>query len=229
MRIEVWSDVVCPFCFIGKRRLERALDRFPHAADVEVVWRSFQLDPSIPEGTVTPTLPLLAAKYGRSEDDMRRMQDGVEEMAAGEGLEYHLADTLSGSTLLAHELLHHATSQGLGDAATERLMRAYFTENRDVFTLDALVVLAGEVGLDEDEARAVLTDRRYRDSVQADLAAARDVGVTGVPFFVVDRRYALAGAHPAEMLLRLLERAWSERVLAAAPSAGSEGATGPTT
>jgi len=153
MQVEVWSDVVCPWCYIGKRKLETALSRFPHADQVEVVWRSFQLDPSVPEGHTEPTLPALAAKYGRSVEEMARMQRRVEEMAAAEGLQYHLAEGTSGNTLLAHQLLHLATEHGLGGAMKERLLHAYFEEQRSVFDVEALVPLAVEVGLHEAEVR----------------------------------------------------------------------------
>jgi predicted DsbA family dithiol-disulfide isomerase len=210
MQIEVWSDVVCPWCYIGKRRLETALERFPHRDQVEVVWRSFQLDPSIPEGETFPTLPALAAKYGRSVEEMRAMQAHVEEVAAGEGLEYHLADGVSGNTLLAHELLHLAAGQGKGPEMKERLLHAHFEEGRSVFDVDSLVPLAAEVGLDEAEVRAALADRRYLPAVREDAATAQALGATGVPFFVVDRRYGAAGAQPAELLLQILERAWAD-------------------
>jgi predicted DsbA family dithiol-disulfide isomerase len=210
VQIEVWSDVVCPWCYIGKRRLETALERFPHRDRVEVVWRSFQLDPTIPEGETFPTLPALAAKYGRSTEEMRAMQARVEETAAGEGLAYHLAEGVSGNTLLAHELLHLAAEHGLAGALKERLLHAYFEENRPVFDVDSLVPLAVEVGLDEAEARAVLGDRRYLAAVREDAATAQALGATGVPFFVVDRRYGAAGAQPAEVLLQLLVRAWAD-------------------
>jgi len=124
MQIEVWSDVVCPWCYIGKRRLETALERFPHRDEVEVVWRSFQLDPSVPEGETFPTLTTLAAKYGRPVEEMRAMQARVEEMAAGEGLDYHLADGVSGNTLPAHQLLHLAAEHGKGPEMKERLLHA---------------------------------------------------------------------------------------------------------
>src|SRR4051812_15937902 len=130
VQIEVWSDVMCPWCYIGKRRLETALERFPHRDDVDVVWRSFQLDPTVPEGQTHATLPELARKYGRSEDDMRAMQAHVEEIAAGEGLTYHLADGVSGNTHLAHELLHLAAERGLGEVAKERLLHAHFEQAR---------------------------------------------------------------------------------------------------
>ena len=210
MQVEVWSDVVCPWCYIGKRKLETALSRFAHADEVEVVWRSFQLDPSIPEGHTEATLPALAAKYGRSVEEMAQMQRRVEEVAAGEGLEYHLAQGISGNTLLAHQLIHLAAEHGLGGAMKERLLHAHFTEQRSVFDLDALVQLAVEVGLDADEARAALTDRRYLAAVHEDIETARALGATGVPFFVVDRKYGAAGAQPAELLLQILERAWAE-------------------
>jgi predicted DsbA family dithiol-disulfide isomerase len=210
MQIEVWSDVVCPWCYIGKRRLETALERFPHRDEVEVVWRSFQLDPSIPEGDTHPTLPALAAKYGTSEEGMRANMARVEQVAADEGLEYRLADGSSGNTSLAHELLHHAAEHGRQGELKERLLHAHFTEARSVFDLDSLVELAAEVGLDVDEARAALTERRHRAAVVQDAALAQAFGATGVPFFVVDRTYGASGAQPADLLLQILERAWAE-------------------
>jgi predicted DsbA family dithiol-disulfide isomerase len=210
MQVEVWSDVVCPWCYIGKRKLETALSLFPHADQVEVVWRSFQLDPSLPEGYTEPTLPALAAKYGRSVEEMAQLQRRVEDVAAGEGLEYHLADGVSGNSLLAHQLIHLAAEHGLGGAMKERLLHGYFEEQRSVFDVDSLVPLAVEVGLDEAEVRAALNDRRHLSAVHEDIDTARALGATGVPFFVVDRTYGAAGAQPAEQLLQLLERAWSD-------------------
>jgi predicted DsbA family dithiol-disulfide isomerase len=210
MRVEVWSDVVCPWCYIGKRRLEAALERFPHRDEVEVVWRSFQLDPSIPEGETHPTLLALAARYGASVEQMRANMTRVEQVAADEGLEYHLAEGISGNTSLAHELLHHAAGDGRQADLKERLLHAHFTEGRSVFDVDSLVALAAEVGLDADEARAALTARRHRAAVAEDAATAQLLGATGVPFFVVDRKYGAAGAQPAELLLQILERAWAD-------------------
>ncbi len=210
MQVEVWSDVVCPWCYIGKRRLESALEQFPHRDQVEVVWRSFQLDPSVPEGETHPTLPALAAKYGRPVEEMRGMMAHVEQVAAGEGLEYHLADATSGNTLLAHELLHLAAEHGKRNELKELLLHAYFEQGRSVFDVDSLVPFAVEVGLDEAEVRAALADRRYLAAVREDGATAQALGATGVPFFVVDRKYGAAGAQPAELLLQILERAWTE-------------------
>jgi predicted DsbA family dithiol-disulfide isomerase len=210
MQVEVWSDVVCPWCYIGKRRLETALEQFPHRDQVEVVWRSFQLDPSVPEGETHPTLPALAAKYGRPVEEMHGMMAHVEQVAADEGLQYSLADGVSGNTLLAHELLHLAAEHGKRNELKERLLHAYFEEGRPVFDVDSLVPFAVEIGLEEDEVRAALADRRYLAAVRQDGATGQALGATGVPFFVVDRKYGAAGAQPAELLLQLLERAWAD-------------------
>ena len=210
MQIEVWSDVVCPWCYIGKRRLETALERFPHRDQVEVVWRSFQLDPSIPEGETFAGLPAAAARYGRSVEEWRAMQERIEETAAGEGLHYDLANRVSGNTLRAHELLHLAAERGKGPEMKERLLHAHFEEGRSVFDVDSLVALATEVGLAEDDVRAALADRRYLPAVREDIATAQALGATGVPFFVVDRKYGAAGAQPADLLLQVLERAWGD-------------------
>jgi predicted DsbA family dithiol-disulfide isomerase len=227
VQIEVWSDVVCPWCYIGKRRLETALERFPHRDQVEVTWRSFQLDPTVPEGETHPTLPALAAKYGASVDQMAANMKRVEDVAAAEGLEYHLAEGISGNTVRAHELLHLAAERGLQGAMKERLLHAHFEEGRSVFDVDSLVALGVEVGLDETEIRAALADRRYRAAVDQDAATAQALGATGVPFFVVDRRYGAAGAQPAELLLQVLERAWADaHPLVTVPAAdGCEGDT----
>jgi predicted DsbA family dithiol-disulfide isomerase len=225
VRIEVWSDVVCPWCFIGKRRLETALARFPHRDQVELVWRSFQLDPTAPEGETHQALPALAAKYGRSVEEMRGMQARVEQLAAEEGLRYDLAAGLSGNTLLAHELIHLAGEHGLQAQMKERLLHAHFEEARSVFDVDSLVPLAVEVGLDEAEVRAALGDHRFRHAVHMDVRTAQALGATGVPFFVVDRKYGAAGAQPAELLIELLQRAWADaHPLATVPAAeGCEG------
>lgn len=227
MQVEVWSDVVCPWCYIGKRRLEAALERFPHRDEVEIVWRSFQLDPSVPEGETHPTLPALAAKYGTTQDAMRANMARVEQVALEEGLRYHLADGVSGNTLLAHELLHLAAERGLQGPLKERLLHAHFEEGRSVFDVDALVALGAEVGLDEGEAREALADRRYLAAVHQDAATARALGATGVPFFVVDRTYGAAGAQPADLLLQILERAWAEShplvTVPAADACGDDG------
>ncbi|SDF91342.1 DsbA family oxidoreductase [Klenkia brasiliensis] len=225
MKVEIWSDVVCPWCYIGKRRFETALSRFEHADQVEVVWRSFQLDPSVAEGDVHPTLPALARKYGRSEDEMRQQMTSLDALALREGLHYDLANGVSGNTLLAHQLIHLAAEHGLQDAMKERLLHAHFEQQVSVFDLDSLVGLGAEVGLDADEVRAALTDRRFLPAVREDIATAQALGATGVPFFVVDRTYGAAGAQDPSVLLQLLERAWADShpLATVPPAAGCEG------
>ena len=210
VQIEVWSDVVCPWCYIGKRRLETALERFPHRDQVDVVWRSFQLDPTIPEGETHPSLPALAAKYGRTVEEIRAMQARIEQLAAEEGLTYRLADGVSGNTVLAHELLHLAAERGVQGKLKERLLHAHFQESRPVFSVDDLAPLAVEVGLDEAEVREALADPRFLPAVERDVATAQAFGASGVPFFVVDRTYGAAGAQPADVLLQILEQAWAD-------------------
>ncbi len=206
MKVEIWSDVVCPWCYIGKRRLERALSQFEHADEVEVAWRSFQLNPDTPAGTAVPTLDYLASRFGPQSKDMTGR---VAELAAGEGLDFDFDAALTVNTLDAHRLLHLAAGLGLGDAAKERLLRAYFTEGADLSAAGTLTRLLGEVGLDEERVRAVLAGTEYADAVRADISEARQLGASGVPFFVIDRRYGISGAQPAETFLQALQTAYA--------------------
>ncbi|MDQ4124400.1 MAG: DsbA family oxidoreductase [Actinomycetota bacterium] len=209
MKVEIWSDVVCPWCYIGKVRFELALDAFPHRDDVEVVYRAFELDPTIPRGETRDVVTELAAKKGLSEEQVRRMMAGVEELAAVEGLECHLAEAPAGNTVDAHRLVHLAAERGHAAEMVTRLYRAHFTELRSVFDLDSLVELAAEAGLDADEARRTLEGDAYLDRVRGDEAVARSLGVNGVPFFVIEGTFGVSGAQPAEAFGRALEQAWA--------------------
>ena len=212
MQIQIWSDVVCPWCYVGKRRFERALEGFVHRDQVRIEHRSFQLDPTRPRGETSSRRTMLMSKYRRSAAEVLEMDEKMEALAAAEGLEYHLTDAnLTGNTFDAHQLVQLAATHGLQDAMLERLYRAYFTEERSLFDRESLVTLAGEAGLDTSEARQALEDRRFADAVARDLNEARQLGVTGVPFFVVDGRYAVSGAQPVEVFNQLLTRAWEER------------------
>jgi len=204
LTVEIWSDIVCPWCYVGKRRLESALARFE--PPVEVTWRSFELDPSAPRERDLPAAEHLAAKYGMSVEQARASQAQLTELAAAEGLEYHLDRTRGGNSFDAHRMIHLAAAHGLQDAAKERLMRAYFTEAEPIGDPDTLVRLMGAIGIDEDEARAVLDGDAYADAVRADEQLARQIGIQGVPFFVLDRRYGVSGAQPADVLLEALTR-----------------------
>ena len=214
MKVEIWSDVVCPWCYVGKRRFEAALARFPHAADVEVVWRSFELDAAAPPSDPQPGsyVDRLAAKYGGPRERAQQMIDSMTATAAQEGLDFRFDLARPGNTFDAHRLLHLALAHGRQDALKERLDRATFTEGSPVSEHGALRALAVEVGLPADQVDAVLASDRYADAVRADEAQARAYGIGGVPFFVVDGRYGISGAQPAEVVLQALEQAWSERV-----------------
>jgi predicted DsbA family dithiol-disulfide isomerase len=214
MQVEIWSDVVCPWCYIGKRRFESALRRFEHADDVEVVWRSFELDPGAPrDGSPIDLVDHLAGKYGTDRAGATAMLDRVTEQADGEGLEYHLDRAKRGSSFDAHRLLHAAAAQGKQGAMKERLLRAYFTESVAIADRDELRRLAAEVGVD---AAVLDDDETYAHAVHADVREARELGVTGVPFFAIDRRYGIGGAQDPDTILQALNQAWAER--AASPS-----------
>lgn len=215
MKVEIWSDVVCPWCYIGKRRLEAALDRFAHADQVEVEWRSFELDPHATSVRAAGEGPdhadVLASKYAMSRAQAEAAIGNVTAAAAGEGLDFHLDVSLRANTFDAHRVIHLAAARGIQDAVKERLMRAYFTEGEPVGDRDTLVRLATDAGLDAAEVARVLDTDEHADAVRADEAEARALGISGVPFFVVDRAYGVSGAQPADQLLAVLERAWSER------------------
>lgn len=210
MRIEIWSDVVCPWCYLGKRRFERALASFPRREDVEVIYRSFELDPSAARDVTMPTVELLAGKYAMSAKQAGDTQLQMQQRAALDGLDFHLDGLRSGNTRDAHRLLHFARDRDRQAELVERLHRAYFTEQASIFEHPSLTDLAVDVGLDRGEVTNVLAGEAYADAVEADQATARSLGATGVPFFVIDRRYAISGAQPTEAIADALERAWAD-------------------
>lgn len=213
LKVEIWSDVVCPWCYIGKRRFEAALARFEHRDEVEVLWRSFELDESAaPSDQVTGTYTeRLASKYRTSLADAQRMIDHMTWTAAGEGLDFRFDLARPGNTFDAHRLLHLALDHGLQDRFKERLDRATFSEGCPVSDHAALTELAIEVGLPAEEVDAVLGSDRFAEAVRADEAQARAYGISGVPFFVIDSKYGISGAQPAEVVLQVLDQAWAER------------------
>lgn len=219
MKIEIWSDVVCPWCYVGKRNLEAALADFPHADQVTIEWRSFELDPTTPARVDLSMDEVLERKYGMSPDEAAAANRQMTELAAGVGLEYHLDRVRIGNTFDAHRLIHLAARQGRGGAMKERLLHAYFTEGRSVSDPSGLADLAAEVGLDGERVAAVLASDEYADDVRSDESRAVELGSTGVPFFVLDGRFGVPGAQPADVLLRLLHRAWDSSEESAATTA----------
>ena len=211
LSLQIWSDIVCPWCYVGKRRLEAALARFPHRAAVSVSWRAFELDSSAPAvRDHEPYAQRLARKYGGSAAQAQTMIDRMVGIAKADGLDFDFSRARPGNTFDAHRLLHLAHGRGKQDALKERLFRGYLSEGEAIGDRATLAKLADDVGLDADEVQAVLASDQFAREGRADEAAARAIGVDGVPFFVIADRYAVAGAQPADLLLSALTKAWSE-------------------
>ncbi|MDG4864859.1 DsbA family oxidoreductase [Streptomyces sp. T-3] len=212
MRVEIWSDIACPWCYIGKARFEEGLAAFAHGEQVEVVHRSFELDPNRAKGDTAPVIEMLAKKYGRSIEEATAMEEHVASNARAEGLGYRTEGRDHGNTFDIHRLLHLAKARGRQDELLSLAYRANFAEERSVFDPEVLVALAVEAGLEEAEVRAVLADESaYADDVRADEREAAELGATGVPFFVLDRKYGVSGGQPAEVFTQALQQAWGDR------------------
>lgn len=230
MRVEIWSDIACPWCYVGKARFEKALEAFPHRAQVEVVHRSFELDPGRAKGDIQAVITMLTKKYGMSAAQAQAGEDNLGAQAAAEGLDYRTEGRDHGNTFDMHRLLHLAKEQGRQDALIQAFYRANFAEERSVFAEgeERLVELATAAGLDADEARKVLADPdAYAEDVRADEREAAELGATGVPFFVLDRKYGVSGAQPAEVFEQALTQAWGERSPLTLIDQGDADACGP--
>lgn len=207
MRIDVWSDVVCPWCAIGKAHLDQALERFESKGEVTIVWHSFELDPGAPPVAEGALVDALARKYGRSRAQAQAMMDQVAERGARAGLELRFDRARSGNTFDAHRVLHLAAERGRQTETLTRFFRGYFAEGEAIGDRPTLERLAADAGLDAAEVREVLASDRYADAVRADEETARRLGVSGVPFFVFDERLGVSGAQPPDVLLDVLRRA----------------------
>jgi len=227
VHVEIWSDIACPWCSIGKRRFEAALAGFEHRDAVTVTWRSFELDPGAPAEREGELAAHLASKYGSSVEQARARQAQLAEVAAAEGLDFRFDVARGGNTFDAHRLVHLAAAHGLQDAMEERLMRAYLGEGELMSDHAALARLAGEVGLPAGEVDELLAGDRFAAEVRDDERTGASLGITGVPFFVVDRAFGASGAQPPETLRGLLEHAWEARpaveVVATGESCGIDG------
>jgi predicted DsbA family dithiol-disulfide isomerase len=212
VNVEIFSDVVCPWCAVGKRRFETALRSFAHAEEIDVVWRAFELDPDAPVRREGDYADRLARKYGMSRQQAETANKRLTDTAAAEGLDFHFERAQPGNTFDAHRLLHYARSAGAGiqDALKERLFVAYFTEGAPIGETETLVRVAVDVGLDEEASRAVLAGDEFSEEVRADEREAVGLGVTGVPFFVVDGKFGIPGAQDSDTILRVLDQAWAK-------------------
>lgn len=210
MKIEIWSDVMCPFCYIGKKNFESAMAQFADKDHMEVVWKSYQLDPSIPEVANETYLEYLVKNKGMSPDQVKGMLENVTESAKQVGLDYRFDKAQMVNSQKAHQLIQFAKTKNLGDDAEERLFLAFFTEGKSISDTEILTQLGKDIGLDAQELQAAFTDNKYAQLVQDDIREAREIGVKGVPFFVIDRKYAVSGAQPPQAFLETLQKAFPE-------------------
>ena len=228
LTVDIWSDIACPWCYVGKRRFEAALRQFGHRDAVRVVWRAFELKPDAPpvESSRTSYVERLATKYRTTTSDAQAMIDRMTGVAAQDGLTFRFDRIQPGNTFLAHRLLHLAAQHQLQDTLKERLLRAYLTEGAAIGDRATLKGLAEEAGLPAEEVDELMETDRFASEVRDDETEAHELGITGVPFFVFAKRYAVSGAQSADVLLSVLERAWTELVVPEAVTQGaySEGA-----
>lgn len=210
MKVEVWSDIMCPFCYIGKRNYEAGLKQFADTNNIEIIWKSFQLDPNIPEAVEENVYQYLADRKGMSYEQSVQMHESVIATAKQAGLDYNFDKAVIANSFNAHRMIQMAKTKGLGDAAEERLFYAYFTEGKNFGSTDVLVELGKDIGLTEVEVQTALTDDTYAYKVRQDVEEAQQLGVRGVPFFVFDRKYAISGAQPPAAFLETLEKSFSE-------------------
>lgn len=226
LRLDVWSDIACPWCYIGKRNLESGIAQTstdPDAPEVEIVYHSFELAPDTPSDYEGSEVDYLADRKGVSRQQAQQMIDRVTGVAAGSGLAYRYDILSHANTGKAHQLLHHAKEKGRQLELVERLMAAYFTEGRHVGRDDELVALAVDAGLDAEEARDALRSERHVPDVRRDQAQAQAYGISGVPFYVIDGTYGVSGAQPPEAFAQILRQVWAERRGAAEPEAAAAG------
>jgi predicted DsbA family dithiol-disulfide isomerase len=210
MKIEIWSDVACPFCYIGKRRLEEALSGFEHQSEVEIEWKSFQLNPELKTTKTQSIYEYLAESKGWTVDYAKQMGQEVTAMAEELGLHYNMGATVVANTMNAHRLIQFAKTKNLGDDIEESLFKAYFMEGKDIDSPDALIEIAVNIGLNADEAKTVLSEMQYSEQVEFDAYEAQQIGVRGVPFFVFNRKFGISGAQPLEVFTRTLNQAYAE-------------------
>ncbi len=210
MKVEIWSDYQCPFCYIGKRRFENALQQFTQGDQVEVEFKSFELDPNAERDVKMSQDEMLMKKYNMSAEQVKSSNNQLTAQAKAEGLEYHLEQTVLTNTFDAHRLMRYATSKGKGTEMNERLFFAHFTESKHLGDREILVELAEEIGLDKKETAEMLESKLYTAEVRTDEQEGSLLGVRGVPFFVIDRKYGISGAQPTEVFLETLKKVWTE-------------------
>lgn len=209
MKVEIWSDIMCPFCYIGKRRFEQALEQFEYADNITIEWRSFQLNPGLKTDPDISINEYLAESKGWPLEHARKMNQRVTDMAAEIELEYNMDQAVVANSFDAHRLIQFAKDEGGGDEMEERLFRAYFTEGKNIADRDTLMALASECGLDSGKSKEVLESSRYANQVKHDIEIASSMNIRGVPFFLFDRKYGISGAQETEIFLKALKQSWN--------------------
>lgn len=210
MKVEIWSDVMCPFCYIGKRRFEAALQTFEHKDDIEVEWKSFQLNPDMVTNPAVNISQYLADVKGWTLDYAQQMNNHVTQMAAEAGLTYNFDKAVVANSFNARRFTHLAKQHGLGDAAEEQLFKAYFTDGKNTDDAETLAQLGEAIGLKREDVLAMLRSDAYTDAIKYDIAQAQQLGIRGVPFFVVNNKYGVSGAQATEVFTQTLEKAFAE-------------------
>lgn len=210
MKIEIWSDVMCPFCYIGKKNLEEALSHYEHKDHIDVIWKSYQLDPTVPEQNDESYIGYLSKRRNVTEEQGKAMLKQVEDMAKSVGLEYHFDKAVMTNSFNAHRLIQLAKEKGKANDMEERLFKAYFTEGKDIANKSVLDQLGNDIGLTSEEIETAFSDDKYAYEVKKDINEAMEIGVTGVPFFVADRKYGVSGAQPASELLKMIDQSYTE-------------------
>ncbi len=209
MIIEIWSDIMCPFCYIGKRHLEMALEKVPNNENISIEWKSFQLDPELPHMPGVSVIDYLAQSKGISKTQSEALHDRVVDMAKNAGLTYRFDKAIVANSFDAHRIIQLAKEKGKGDEAEELFFKGYFTEGLDMQNQEDLWKLGKQLGINQEEIQKALTDDQYADKVKADIAEAQELGIRGVPFFVIDRKYGISGAQPVEVFVQALEQYFS--------------------
>lgn len=210
MTIDIWSDIMCPFCYIGKRKLEKALEQFPQRDNVQIIWHSFQLDPNMKSMPGTDIYGYLADRKGHTREWAVKMHEQVTASAQAEGLTYNFDKAVIANSFDAHRLIQMAKTKGLGDAAEERLFRAYFTDGENVADKETLAKMGSDLGLDKTDVATMLDGKEFATEVTKDIDKAQAYGINGVPFFVLNNKYGISGAQPSEVFLSGLQQAWNE-------------------
>lgn len=212
MDVEIWSDIMCPFCYIGKHRFENAIETFEYSDEIKVIWRSYQLNPDMKTNPNVNINEYLADAKGWSKEQTRQMNQRVTDMAAQEGLKYNMDQAVVANSFDAHRLVQFSKDRGKANEMQEAIFKAYFTDGKNIADHQTLITLAKSIGIDPTEAKSILEGEKYANAVKHDIQLAQNINITGVPFFLFDRKFAVSGARETEVFLKALKQSWNANV-----------------